>query len=606
VNEQENITDKRVIRIGGASGFWGDSDLALPQLLAAGGLDYIVFDYLAEITMSIMARSRAKDPKLGYAVDFVEAIKNNIHKIAKAGVKIISNAGGVNARACGDAIQGLIKEAGLELKVATITGDDLSDRAAEFTEYKEMFSCTAFPGPDKVASINAYLGAFPIATALERGADIVITGRCVDSAVTLGACIHEFSLTPDDLDALAGASLAGHIIECGPQATGGNFTDWEETESGLADVGHPIVEITQDGAFDVVMPEGTGGMVTTATVGEQMVYEIGDPQAYILPDVVCDFSDVTLVQAGENRVCVTGAKGFPAPNTYKVSATFEDGWKITTLWFYIGEDASKKALSFARSALIRASRKLRALNFDDYDVTAVETFGDESHYGAYRSIDNAREVALKLAVKHQSREACFVLLKEATGLALAAPPGLALYAGGRPKPSPIIRLFSFLLPKNGVSVTVDIEGEKIDHIAEAGVKFDPSEIVRADAPVTKQDLDLAEAPLIKFARARSGDKGNKANIGVIPRQIEHAPWIWASLNEEEIARRFAHFTDKSAADQPVERFFMPGTGAMNIVLHDVLGGGGMASLRNDPQGKSYAQILLQTPVRAPRAIIEAL
>ena len=592
----------QIVKIGGATGYWGDSDTGLPQLLEAGSLDYIVFDYLAEITMSIMARARAKDAQLGYAVDFVSGLERHLNRVASEGVKIISNAGGVNPRACGEAIRKRINEAGLNLKVAVVTGDDLTSRAAEFENCREMFSSAPFPASDSIASINAYIGAFPIAAALDKGADIVITGRCVDSAVTLGACIHEFGWGRKDWDKLAGASLAGHILECGAQATGGNFTDWEEVDAGLADVGHPIAEIRADGSFDVTKPVGSGGIVTLATVGEQMLYEIGDPQAYILPDVVCDFSDVVLTQSGDNRVSVTGAKGRPAPDAYKVSATFSDGWKIATIWFFIGEEAARKAKSFSKTALTRTQRKLRAMTVGEFDEVLSETLGDESHYGSYKRVGDTREVLLKLAAKHADPKACAILLKEATGLALAAPPGLALFSGGRPKPSPVVRLFSFLLPKTQVPITVTIEGKAIDYGTDEGTPFDPSGLERPDAPVTDvlEGDDLVETPLITLAWARSGDKGDKANIGVLPRRPEYVPWIWAALTEDEVARRFAHFTTA-----PVERFFLPGTGAINFLLHDVLGGGGVASLRNDPQGKSFAQILLQTPIPIPHTLMTA-
>ena len=393
------MSNTKNIRIGGASGFWGESDMAVPQFLQAGGLDYIVFDYLAEITMSIMARARAKNPDMGYAVDFVTAvIKPNIKEIANQGVKLISNAGGTNPAACGDAVRAVIAEAGLDLKVAVITGDDLTGRADAFAQAKEMFTGDTFPDLETIASINAYLGAFPIAQALGEGADIVITGRCVDSAVTLGACIHEFDWRSDDLDQLAGASLAGHILECGPQATGGNFTDWESVADSMDNAGYPIAKITDDGSFITTKPGGTGGAVTIGTVGEQMLYEIGDPQAYMLPDVVCDFSMVELNQIGENRVSVKGARGYPAPDTYKASATFADGWKMVAPFFFVGMDASRKAKSFAENALKRTRAKLRASNAGDFDDVLIETLGDDSHFGEFSEPGRSREVVLKMAV----------------------------------------------------------------------------------------------------------------------------------------------------------------------------------------------------------------
>ena len=602
------MSNGKIIRIGGASGFWGESDMAVPQFLKAGGLDYIVFDYLAEITMSIMARARAKDPAMGYATDFVSAvIKPHIREIAKQGVKLISNAGGTNPVACGEAVREIIAEAGLDLKVAVVSGDDLTGRASEFAAAKEMFSGEAFPHPEEIASINAYLGAFPIARALDDGADIVITGRCVDSAVTLGACIHGFGWTADDLDQLAGASLAGHILECGPQATGGNFTDWEDVADSMDEAGYPIAEITSDGSFITTKPEGTGGIVNIGTVGEQMLYEIGDPQAYMLPDVVCDFSAVELEQIGADRVAVRGATGRPAPDSYKVSATYADGWKMVAPFFFIGADASRKAKSFAENALTRARKKLRASNAGDFDEVLVETLGDDSHFGEFGEAAASREVVLKIGVKHRDPKAGMLLLKEATGMGLATPPGLALFAGGRPKPSPVVRLFSLTVPKKEVQISIDTGENQQDFEVESGASFDVNQIDRSATPDTPSTAEpFVHVPLVKLAWGRSGDKGNKANIGVLPRDAAYAPWLWAALDPETVRRRFAHFLAQPEAPDSVERFYLPGTGAINFLLHDVLGGGGVASMRNDPQGKSYAQILLATPIPVPQSLAEAL
>ena len=261
--------DMKTIKIGGASGFWGDSNMSAPQLLASKELDYLVFDYLAEITMSIMARQREKNPDFGYAHDFVSKVmKDALPEVARQDVKVISNAGGVNPESCGRALENLIAQLGLDLKVAVITGDDLMDRVDQLRAdgVTEMFS--GEPMPAEFMSVNAYLGGFPVAAALARGADIVITGRCVDSAVTLGACIHEFGWKPTDYDRLAGGSLAGHIIECGAQATGGLFTDWEVSDD-WANIGYPIVEVNEDGDFIVGKPERTDGVVCPAGVAEQ-------------------------------------------------------------------------------------------------------------------------------------------------------------------------------------------------------------------------------------------------------------------------------------------------------------------------------------------------
>ena len=599
----------KIIRIGGASGYWGESAMATPQLLKAGGLDYIVFDYLAEITMSIMARAQAKDPNAGYATDFISAVLTpHIEEIARQGVKIIANAGGVNPEACGAAARALIKDKGLDLKVAVVSGDNLTGRKSDIAKDApvEMFTGEAFPAVDAVASINAYLGAFPIARALDAGADIVITGRCVDSAVTLGPCIHEFGWRTDDWDKLAAGSLAGHILECGPQATGGNFTDWEDAGD-IANIGYPIAEISEDGSFTLTKPEDTGGLVSVGTVSEQLVYEIGDPQAYILPDVVCDFSQVTIEQEAENSVYVAGATGRPAPDAYKTCLTYQDGFRVGLLLSFTGVDAAKKAETFADAAFARTRKIFRQFNAGDFSETSVEVLGAGSQYGKDSGAATAQEVVLKIAAKHANAMGAGLLLKELSGLGLATPPGLSIFAGGRPKPSPVVRLFSYLTPKKDVAVTIDIDGASEPFVGPEGTRLALSDIGRPPAPAeTHTDELMTTVPLIRLAWARSGDKGDKANIGVIARHEDYLPWLWSALTESAVAERFAHFTKGEAAASTVQRFFMPGPNAINFLIDAVLGGGGVASLRNDPQGKAYGQILLDHPIPIPQSMAKAL
>ena len=592
---------EKTLRIAGASGFWGDASHSTSQLLNKASVDFIVYDYLAEITMSIMARARAKKPETGYALDFVSAaMKPNLKEIARQGVKIVSNAGGVNPQACANALRAVIAEQGLDLQVACIIGDDLLDQRESLAaqHHSEMFSAEPFPPVDKIASINAYLGAFPVALALEQGADIVITGRCVDSAVTLGACINHFGWGRDDLDQLAMGSLAGHILECGPQATGGNFTDWELVES-LEAIGYPIAEISADGSFLCSKPADTGGLVSVGTIAEQMVYEIGDPQAYVLPDVVCDFSQVKLEQVGEDLVAVSGATGLPAPDSYKVCSTYADQWRGGHLLSLYGIDASKKAEKLAVAIFAASRRTLILYGLPDFTETSVEVIGAESQYGAEAQTGSYREVALKVAAKHADAAGIGILLKEMTGLGLATPPGLCGFAGGRPKPSPIVRLFSFELPKGALTAQVEINGQLLDCPDTQGTALDLETILRPAVPAMPSSENLVPVPLVALAYARSGDKGDKSNIGIIARKPEYLPYIYAALTEQAVAQRFAHFI-QSSADIPVERYLMPGCHGINFLIHDVLGGGGMTSLRNDSQGKGYGQLLLdaQIPVSA--------
>lgn len=597
----------KVLRIGGASGFWGDAARATPQLLNSPDLDYIVYDYLAEITMSIMARARAKDEKKGYAADFVSAaMKPNLADIAERGIKVISNAGGVNPEACVQALQAVIAEQGLSLKVACVTGDDLVDskEALQASGVTEMFSGAAFPPVEKVLSINAYLGAFPIARALELGADIVVAGRCVDSAVTLGACIHSFGWNRDDLDQLAMGSLAGHILECGPQATGGNFTDWEQVP-GMANMGYPIAEISPDGSFVCTKPADTGGLVSVGTVSEQMLYEIGDPQAYILPDVVCDFSTAHIEQISENRVQVSGAKGQPAPDTYKISATYADEFRGGTYMSFYGIDADKKARALGEAIFEAARNVFNAFGLPDFSETSIEMMGTESQYGDFSQVSSSREVVMKIAAKHPDTIGIGILLKEAVGLGLATPPGLSGFAGSRPAPSPVVRLFSCTAAKAKIHVQIALGDDTVSCDEVHGETLDTAAITRPDIPASTASADMIEVPLIALAWGRSGDKGNKANIGIIARDSEYLPYICEALTAAVVRERFAHFLADTSKDS-VERFILPGAHAINFLLHDVLGGGGVASIRNDPQGKGYAQLLLSCPIAVPATIAEAV
>lgn len=593
------------VKIGGASGYWGDYSRATEELLNAGGLNFLVYDYLAEVTMSIMARARAEDSAAGYAMDFVYSVlKKNLPAIASQGVKVISNAGGVNPLACAQAIRILINAAGLDLKVAVVLGDDLIDQKTSF-ETTEMFSGEAFPDAEQVVSVNAYLGAFPIAKALDEGADIVITGRCVDSAVTLGACIHSFGWQPEQWDLLSAGTLVGHLIECGTQVTGGNFTDWEAVNDSFDTIGYPIAEVYASGAAVITKAEGSGGLVSVGTVAEQMLYEIGDPQAYIVPDVVCDFSSVSISQQGHNRVAVTGAKGYPATDSYKVSATFNDGWRGGTFFTLYGIDADKKAEMFAANCFKRAASALAVAGLKSYTETSVEILGAESQFGEYRKIDSSREVMVKLAARHEQSKGVAVLLKEITGLALSSPPGLCTFAGTRAKPSPVVRLFSFLIKKSTVDITIDYGNRQQVFAMPAAPKIQ-SFSVAIPAPSTAPECDaLVAVPLIDLAYGRSGDKGNKANIGIISRRPEFLPFIWSALTETVVAKRFSHFI-ASDQHQPVERFLLPGIHAINFLIHDVLGGGGIVSLRNDAQGKGFAQVLLDQPIPITEEIFAML
>jgi hypothetical protein len=588
----------KTVRIAGASGFWGDSAIALPQLLREP-LDYVTFDFLAEITMSIMARARARDPQAGYATDFVDTIGRHAVQLVDQNVKVIANAGGVNPHACVRALEQRLAAVGVELKVGVVVGDDLLDRAAQWRAEgrREMFTGALMP--ERLLSLNAYLGAEPIAAALAAGADIVVTGRCVDSALTLGACLHEFGWRRGDLDRLAGGSLAGHIVECGAQATGGIHTDWEKTGD-WANIGYPIVEIADDGSFTLSKPQRTGGLISVGTAAEQMVYEIGDPAAYVLPDVVCDFTQVTIREAGRGKVRFSGARGRPPTPTYKASATWSDGFRVGAYYMIAGVDAAAKADKVADAVFRRSAAMLREQHLPPFTEISHEAIGSEATYGPASRGRGAREVMLKLAAKHPAPRALEILVREFTSAGTSMAPGFTGLGGNRPKVMPVVRLFSFLVPKAEVNVLV-LMGGTGGPIADACGRGEGL-VTPQPPPETAAETPLAPAtevmPLIRLAWGRSGDKGNLANIGIIARRAEYLPYIRAALTPQAVATVFAHYLEGS-----VERFDLPGSHAINFLLHDVLGGGGTASLRNDPQGKAYAQILLDYPIPVPAGLI---
>jgi len=592
----------KIVRVGCGSGFWGDSAEGPAQLVRSGGIDYLVLDYLAEVTIALLARARSKRPELGYATDFVEAVMAPLcGELASRRIKVVTNAGGINPAACRTALVRLLREKELDLSIAVVSGDDLSGSVERLRGLGVREMTSGAPLPADLWSVNAYLGAFPIAAALDAGADIVITGRCVDSALALGPLIHEFGWGAGELDRLAGGSLAGHVIECGAQATGGLFTDWREVP-GWDRMGFPIVECAEDGTFVLTKPQGTGGLVTPATLAEQIVYEVGDPAAYHLPDVTCDLSHIRLEQDGPDRVGVSGARGSAPNGRYKVCATHADGWRASVVMMIAGSEAAEKARRVADAILARARRLMQEAGHADFAETSVEILGAETYYGTQSRAGGSREVVLKIAASHSSPVALDLFSREIYPAATAMAQGLTGLTGGRPKPQPLLRLFSFLVDKGEVPVAVGIGDRTIT--VEAAAKPAPPRAQPASPPASAEAEwrpapPLAQVPLLALAHGRSGDKGDIANIGLLARDPLFLPPIRTAVTPDAVRQYFAHLVRGH-----VERFDWPGIDGFNFVLHGALGGGGTASLRHDPQGKTYAQILLDMPVPVPAAWLE--
>jgi Acyclic terpene utilisation family protein AtuA len=586
----------RTLRIGGGSGFWGDSAEGAAQLVKSGAIDVLVLDYLSEITMSLLARARQKRPELGYAPDFVSAVMEPLaREIEARQIKVIANAGGVNPYGCRDALLPVLERLGVKLKIAVITGDDITAQVETLRAHKTIDTETGGELPARVASANAYLGAFPIADALRRGADIVITGRCADSALALGPLIAAFGWSERELDKLALGSLAGHIIECGPQASGGIFTDWTKVAEHWDDMGYPIVEVTDSDSFIVTKPRGTGGIVTADTIAEQITYEIHDPAAYVLPDVVCDFTQVALEDLGGDRVRVRGARGLRPTPSYKACLTYHDGYRCMATVMIVGPEAVSRAQLVARAILGRTRRLFAARGMSDYRDSSVEVLGAEAMYGPHARATHTREVVLKIAVSHDDRAALELFAREIAPAVTSMTQGLTGIAGGRPPVQPTVRLASCLIAKSDVLASIDLE-QQIAYWAAPVMLGDVTATRSSQRPIAALAAqgETVEVPLLRLAHGRSGDKGDTSNISVLARRPEFLPVLAAALTPRAVRSYMAHLVDGD-----VERFDWPGLDGFNFVLRRALGGGGIASLRYDPQGKAYAQILMDFMVSVP-------
>jgi hypothetical protein len=451
---------KQKVRIAAGQGFWGDLPEAPVRQVEGGPIDYLMLDYLAEVTMSIMQKQRSRDPSAGYAKDFVPLMKQILPTCVERNIRVTANAGGVNVEGCASAVQDVARELGLgdKLRIGIVTGDDIMPKLDELLgrgiELRNMDTGAALSTVrDRIQSANVYLGAGPMLKALNGGAQIVITGRATDTGLTLAPLMHEFGWAADDWNKVAAGTIAGHIIECGAQCSGGNCQyEWRSIPN-LADVGFPIVEASSDGTFVITKHERTGGWVTIPSVKEQLVYEMGDPHSYITPDCVADFTTVRLEYEGRDRVRVFGIAGGPATDTYKVSISYSAGYKAVGTLVYSWPDAYDKARAADRILRTRLDRL--GLKFDQI---LTEFVGANATHGplAGEPSPDLPEVQLRVGVRSEDRKAVERFTKEIAPLVLTGPPGVTGFAGGRPKVEEIVAYWPALIPKAEITPIVEV------------------------------------------------------------------------------------------------------------------------------------------------------
>ena len=451
---------KDKVLIANGQGFWGDSILGPIRLVNEGPLDYLTLDYLAEVTMSIMQKLKSRDPSKGYATDFVEMCRRVLPTCHEKGIKIVANAGGVNPIACREALAAVIRELGLDgMKIGIVEGDDilgdLKSLIAGGEEFKNMDNGQPLePFLDRVKTANVYIGAEPIVEALQQGADIVITGRATDPSIVLAPMMYEFGWSMEDMNMLAAGTIAGHIVECGAQCTGGNYVHWREIPE-MARIGYPVIEAHPDGTFAVTKHAGTGGRVSVETVTSQLVYEMSDPANYITPDCVADFTSIQLKQDGPDRVAVSGIKGRLATDTYKVSISFHEGYKVISQLTVAGPDAVEKAQLCADIVFDRVA--MDGVTFTD-EEKFIELLGTNAcHAGIVPPPEDPAEVILRIGARSNDKSKLDRLGMEIVPLVTSGPPGVTGFAGGRPKATEIISYWPALVRKGKIKTNVSVE-----------------------------------------------------------------------------------------------------------------------------------------------------
>ncbi len=590
---------QRPIQVGNCSGFYGDRASAMADMAKAGGIDVLTGDYLAEVTMLILGKARAKDAGLGYATTFLQHLDAALEQLVANRIRLVVNAGGLNPAGLAAATRELIASRGHDLRVSHIDGDDVFARldALQQAGHALPHLTSGEPlssWPHQPLTANAYLGGFGIARALQHGADIVITGRVADASLVVGAAAWWWSWTPRDHDALAGAVCAGHVIECGPQAAGGNFSGFQ-TIPDLIEPGFPIAEIDADGSCVITKTPGTGGAVTPDTVTAQLVYEIGAP-AYLNPDVITHLDTAQLTDLGEDRVGIRGVRGSAPPATTKVAITGVGGWENSVLFALTGADLDAKA------GLLKRSVHRYAEAVDGLDTVAIDRIG---HAQPDPDSQNAGTQLLKITVQGTKDAAGRAFSSRMVELALSSYPGL--YALGPPQPGSAFGVYWPALLDQAVLEHMVHHHDGTTEVIPPGDAHGGGDEVTPQAELLTQPEqppwtadELVVAALGEIVHARSGDKGGDANLGVWVRDRHAWEWLRSTLTVEELRRLLPE-----ARDLAVSRYELPNLGAVNFVLHGLLGTGATSSLRLDAQAKALGEWLRARSTKVPRSLVRA-
>jgi hypothetical protein len=585
---------QRPVRIGNCSGFYGDRASAMAQMAKAGDIDVITGDYLAEVTMLILGKARAKDSTAGYASTFLTQLDMALDHLVANGIRLVVNAGGLNPGGLVAAARDLIARRGYDLRVSHVGGDDVSGRLdtllADGHALQHLTSGAPLSSwPHQPLTANAYLGGFGIAQAMKHGADIVVTGRVADASLVTGAAAWWWDWAQDDYDALAGAATAGHVIECGAQATGGNFSGFR-TIADLQHPGFPIAEIAADGASVITKHPGTGGAVTPNTVTAQLLYEIGDP-AYLNPDVVAHLNTAELTDLGTDRVRISGVRGSAPPATTKVAITGIGGWQNNVVFALTGTDLDAKA------DLVERSVRDYAEAINGLDAVAVDRIGKAAQDP---DSQNAGTEFLRVAVQGTKEAAGRGFSSWMVELALSSYPGL--YSLGPPQPGSAFGVYwPALLDQAALDHLVHHFDGTTDVVAPGNPRGATQRLLpRAEPPPQPQWSDeLAAASLGEIVHARSGDKGGDANLGVWVRDRRAWGWLESTLTVDELRRLLPE-----TSELPITRYELPNLGAVNFLIQGLLGTGATSTLRFDSQAKALGEWLRARTAKVPKSLLD--